>query len=66
MDGADGASDGCGALSFVDSPTLQFGRGESVELPYRYLVADPTTSEPLMAPGMRDIIYRDFERTFDI
>ena len=66
MDGADGASDGCGALSFVDSPTLQFGRGESVELPYRYLVADPTTSEPLMAPGMRDIIYRDFDRTFDI
>ena len=66
VDGADRESDGRGALSFVDSPTLQFGRGESVELPYRYLVADPTTSEPLMAPGMRDIIYRDFDRTFDI
>ena len=50
----------------VEVGTLQFGRGESVELPYRYLVADPTTSEPLMAPGMRDIIYRDFDRTFDI
>ncbi|KAL4399377.1 protein-arginine omega-N monomethyltransferase [Malassezia pachydermatis] len=28
--GADKAEDGVGALSFVDSPTLDFGRGESV------------------------------------
>lgn len=34
-----------------------------VELPYRYLAKDATT--PLMAPGMRTIIYRDFDRAFE-
>lgn len=73
--GADTPADGSGALAFVDSPTIDFGRGESVrasggtlltqvELPYRYLAADER-STPLMAPGMRDIIYSDFNRTFE-
>lgn len=61
--GADTKADGVDGLTWVDSPTLQFGRGESVELPYRYL--DAGNGEPLMAPGMRAIIYRDFDRTFE-
>lgn len=32
--GADTAQDGAGALVFVDSPTVQFGRGESVRVPH--------------------------------
>ena len=63
--GADTAQDGRGALSWVDQPELDFGRGESVELPYRYLAADESKREPLMPPGMRELIYRDFDRTFD-
>ena len=61
--GADSESDGAGSLVFVDSPELDFGRGESVELPYRYLAT--MEGKPLMAPGMRDIIYRDFNRSFE-
>ena len=60
--GADAPTDGTGALEFIDSPELHFGRGESVELPYRYLAS---AGGPLMAPGMRDIIYRDFNRSFE-
>ncbi|WFC97086.1 hypothetical protein MBRA1_003751 [Malassezia brasiliensis] len=66
LDGAQGADtpqDGTGALAFLDSPTLDFGRGESVELPYRYL--DRGDHTPLMPPGMRDLIYRDFNRSFE-
>lgn len=51
------------ALAFLDSPTLEFGRGESVELPYRYL--DRGGGAPLMPPGMRELIYRDFNRSFE-
>lgn len=36
-----------------------------VELPYRYLVASAGAKEPLMPPGMRDLIYKDFDRTFE-
>ncbi|WFD39893.1 uncharacterized protein MJAP1_002875 [Malassezia japonica] len=61
--GADTAQDGVSSLTFIDSPTLDFGRGESVELPYRYL--DAGEKQPLMAPGMRAIIYNDFNRSFE-
>lgn len=61
--GADGDGDGVRALAFLDSPTLEFGRGESVELPYRYL--DRGGGAPLMPPGMRELIYRDFNRSFE-
>lgn len=39
--------------------------GNQVELPYRYLAVPGSQTEPLMAPGMRDIIYGDFDRTFE-
>ncbi|WFC97442.1 hypothetical protein MYAM1_000155 [Malassezia yamatoensis] len=61
--GADTKQDGTGKLHFLDSPTIHFGKGESVELPYRYL--DVGNGQPLMPPTMRDLIYKDFNRSFD-
>ncbi|WFD28231.1 hypothetical protein MNAN1_003237 [Malassezia nana] len=54
--GVDGPSDGTASRYVVERLT-------QVELPYRYLAQDATT--PLMAPGMRTIIYRDFDRTLE-
>ncbi|WFD31917.1 hypothetical protein MSPP1_002959 [Malassezia sp. CBS 17886] len=61
----DKPGDGKGSLHFVDSPTVHYGRGESVDLPYRYLARDDNKSEPVMAPGMKDMIHRDFNRSLE-
>ncbi|KAN0064216.1 hypothetical protein ACQY0O_003383 [Thecaphora frezii] len=57
-------------LQWVEYPELKFGRGESVEMPFRYMV-DPTltaqsgSAEPLMPEGMRELIKKDLDRSFE-
>lgn len=58
-----------GLLEWVEFPELKFGRGESVSMPFRYM-KDETRSkegqpEPLMPPGMRELIHKDFDRGFE-
>ncbi|CAD6898090.1 unnamed protein product [Tilletia controversa] len=59
-------------LTWVNQPELKFGAGESVEMPFRYM-AEPTQEgaagapslRPLMPPGMRDLIRKDLDRSFE-
>ncbi|EPQ27730.1 uncharacterized protein PFL1_04867 [Pseudozyma flocculosa PF-1] len=61
---------GAQKIKWVQYPELKFGRGESVEMPFRYMV-DPVrseksgTDEPLMPEGMRELIKRDLDRSFE-
>ncbi|SAM86424.1 uncharacterized protein UBRO_08995 [Ustilago bromivora] len=54
-----------GEMQWVDHPELQFGRGESVEMPFRYMVDQARGSDkkgnkqPLMPEGMRELIRND-------
>lgn len=57
-----------GALEWVEYPDLDFGHGESVSMPFRYMRDDKVTSStprPLMPPGMREHIKKDLDRTFE-
>lgn len=59
-----------GSMAWITHPELKFGAGESVTMPFRYMVADnnaPTTpqTKPLMPPGMRDHIREDLDRAFE-
>ncbi|SJX66664.1 uncharacterized protein SRS1_16883 [Sporisorium reilianum f. sp. reilianum] len=60
-----------GTLEWVNHPELSFGRGESVEMPFRYMVdaqrgasADGAL-QPLMPDGMRELIRTDLDRCFE-
>ncbi|CAH7682306.1 SAM-dependent RNA methyltransferase [Phakopsora pachyrhizi] len=50
-------------LRWLDRPELVFGKKESVEMPFRYL-ADPL-NQPVMPTGMRDLIRKDLDRSFE-
>ncbi|SPO32005.1 uncharacterized protein UTRI_06730_B [Ustilago trichophora] len=58
-------------LEWVNYPELNFGKGESVEMPFRYMVDEqrPTLSsgakQPLMPDGMRELIKKDLGRSFE-
>ncbi|PWY98420.1 hypothetical protein BCV70DRAFT_212786 [Testicularia cyperi] len=58
-------------LGWVDHPELNFGKGESVEMPFRYLVDEARTAaaggakQPLMPTGMRELIQKDLGRSFE-
>lgn len=57
-----------GNLEWVEYPDLDFGNGESVSMPFRYMRdenARGTDPSPLMPPGMRDHIKKDLDRTFE-
>ncbi|KAJ9477259.1 Protein arginine N-methyltransferase SFM1 [Pseudozyma hubeiensis] len=55
-----------GKLHWVDHPELKFGRGESVEMPFRYLIDERRgEGEPLMPEGMRELIRDDLGRSFE-
>ncbi|CAO1625809.1 unnamed protein product [Parajaminaea phylloscopi] len=57
-----------GELEWVEYPELQFGRGESVSMPFRYMRAPDASSktpQPLMPPGMREHIKKDLDRGFE-
>ncbi|KZT54471.1 DUF431-domain-containing protein [Calocera cornea HHB12733] len=51
-----------GTLPYVDFPTIRFNARESVEMPFRYLVQG---GEPLMPPGMRELLYEDLDKGFE-
>ncbi|KAH9817024.1 hypothetical protein DFH28DRAFT_167280 [Melampsora americana] len=50
-------------LPWTDRPTLNFGPRESVEMPFRYL-ADESGS-PVMPQGMKELIHKDMDRSFE-
>lgn len=55
-------------LEWVNYPELKFGRGESVEMPFRYMVDESRQGkekEPLMPEGMRELIRNDLGRSFE-
>lgn len=58
-----------GKLEWITHPELRFGRGESVEMPFRYMVDQSRSTadnpEPLMPPGMRELIRNDLNRSFE-
>ncbi|PWN35504.1 uncharacterized protein FA14DRAFT_43002 [Meira miltonrushii] len=59
-----------GSMAWITHPELKFGAGESVTMPFRYMVADnnaPITPQtrPLMPPGMREHIRQDLDRAFE-
>lgn len=49
-------------IPFVDHPTIRFNAKESVEMPFRY-IADK--SEPILPPGMRQLLHEDLNKSFD-
>ncbi|CAO1629174.1 unnamed protein product [Sympodiomycopsis kandeliae] len=57
-----------GQLEWVEYPDLDFGNGESVSMPFRYM-RDPSSEgkapRPLMPQGMREHIKKDLDRTFE-
>ncbi|KAE8234154.1 hypothetical protein CF326_g802 [Tilletia indica] len=59
-------------LTWVNQPELKFGPGESVEMPFRYMAESPQagaagglSARPLMPPGMRELIRKDLDRSFE-
>lgn len=60
-----------GQLQWVNYPELSFGRGESVEMPFRYMVDEARATlasgekQPLMPDGMRELIKKDLGRSFE-
>ncbi|TFK52826.1 DUF431-domain-containing protein [Heliocybe sulcata] len=49
-------------IPYIDFPTIQFSAKESVEMPFRYISQD---GSPLLPPGMKDLLKRDLDRSFD-
>jgi len=60
-------------FTWVDQPELKFGPGESVEMPFRYMAegdgsagsASSQRPQPLLPPGMRELIRKDLDRSFE-
>ncbi len=59
-------------LEWVNYPELNFGKGESVEMPFRYMVDETKPvvgnaggKKPLMPEGMRELIKKDLGRSFE-
>lgn len=50
-------------IEFLDRPELKYRRGESVEMPFRYIKGKD--GEPIMPEGMRELIGKDLDRSFD-
>jgi ribosome biogenesis SPOUT family RNA methylase Rps3 len=50
------------AIPYVDSPTITFNAKESVEMPFRYIV---NGKEPILPPGMRELLHEDLNKSFD-
>ncbi|KAJ2919755.1 hypothetical protein MD484_g654, partial [Candolleomyces efflorescens] len=43
-------------------PTIHFNPKESVEMPFRYIA---TGSDPLLPPGMKELLHEDLNKSFD-
>ncbi|KAI6038666.1 SAM-dependent RNA methyltransferase [Pisolithus marmoratus] len=49
-------------IPYIDFPTIRFNAHESVEMPFRYIREG---SEPLLPPGMRDLLHEDLNKSFE-
>ncbi|KAL1746260.1 SAM-dependent RNA methyltransferase [Schizophyllum fasciatum] len=49
-------------IPYVDMPTIRFNAKESVEMPFRYIAHD---GEPILPPGMRELLHEDLNKSFD-
>lgn len=52
-------------IHYIDHPTIQFNKQESVEMPFRYVV-DEATQGPTMPTGMKTLLYEDMNKGFDL
>lgn len=52
-----------GDIEYIDFPQIKFSEHESVEMPFRYVKS--SSNEPIMPNGMKELIYEDFDRSFD-
>lgn len=52
-------------IHYIDHPTIQFNKQESVEMPFRYVV-DEATQAPTMPSGMKELLYEDMNKGFDL
>jgi len=53
-------------IPYNDFPFLSFGPKEGAEMPFRYIAADgKPKGEPLMPPGMKELIRSDMDKGFD-
>ncbi|KAF8558553.1 DUF431-domain-containing protein [Imleria badia] len=51
-------------IPYVEFPTIKFNAKESVEMPFKY-IADRPGGEPLLPPGMKELLYEDLNKGFD-
>ncbi|TFK68979.1 DUF431-domain-containing protein [Pluteus cervinus] len=49
-------------IEYIDFPTIRFNSKESVEMPFRYIQRD---TEPLLPPGMKELLHEDLNKSFD-
>ncbi|ESK91710.1 duf431 domain-containing protein [Moniliophthora roreri MCA 2997] len=49
-------------IGYIDYPTIKFNSKESVEMPFRYMTKD---SEPLLPPGMKELLHEDLNKSFE-
>ncbi|KAG2159503.1 SAM-dependent RNA methyltransferase [Suillus bovinus] len=48
------------AIPYVDYPTITFNAKESVEMPFRYIA---NGKEPVLPPGMRELLHEDLNKS---
>ncbi|KAI0265343.1 SAM-dependent RNA methyltransferase [Gloeopeniophorella convolvens] len=53
-------------IPYVDHPTIRFNARESVEMPFRYMIAPGTVDEPLLPPGMKEHLHADLDQAFEL
>ncbi|KZS96927.1 DUF431-domain-containing protein [Sistotremastrum niveocremeum HHB9708] len=49
-------------IPYIDFPTITFNAKESVEMPFRYISKN---GEPLLPPGMRELLHKDLNKSFE-
>uniref|UniRef100_D8PMX9 DUF431-domain-containing protein n=2 Tax=Schizophyllum commune (strain H4-8 / FGSC 9210) TaxID=578458 RepID=D8PMX9_SCHCM len=49
-------------IPYVDMPTIRFNAKESVEMPFRYISRN---GEPVLPPGMKELLHDDLNKSFD-
>lgn len=49
-------------IPYVDHPTITFSAKESVEMPFRYIAKN---DQPVLPPGMRELLYKDLNKSFE-
>ncbi|KAE9405581.1 DUF431-domain-containing protein [Gymnopus androsaceus JB14] len=49
-------------IPYIDHPTIKFNAKESVEMPFKYIAEN---GQPLLPPGMRELLFEDMNKGFD-